>query len=305
MMPPRPAQNLAPGLTLLLAAAAAAAAGCSLHPKAGGYYEDDGPPATTFDVARLPDAVPRAEPPARTGNQPYVVEGRMYYPLATAAGYRERGVASWYGRKFHGRLTSSGEPYDMYAMTAAHRTLPLPSYVRVTNLENGRSVVVRVNDRGPFKPNRLIDLSYAAAAKLGIVERGTGLVEVEAIEPGATPPSPAIATAAGGAPDRKPRAGIEIISPAEAAPPPSPVARAPVRLYVQAGAFLQAENAEGLRARLAQVLDQPVFVHRATGEDGRPWLRVRIGPLASVEEADRLSAQLTAHGVPNALIVVE
>jgi rare lipoprotein A len=149
--------------------------------------------------------------------------------------------------------------------------------------------VVRVNDRGPFKPNRLIDLSYAAAAKLGIVERGTGLVEVEAVEPGATPPSPAIATAAGGAPDRKPRAGIEIISPAEAAPPPSPVARAPVRLYVQAGAFLQAENA----------------VHRATGEDGRPWLRVRIGPLASVEEADRLSAQLTAHGVPNALIVVE
>jgi rare lipoprotein A len=154
-------------------------AGCAA-PR-GGYYADDGPGANPPDVSRLPDAVPRSDPLSETGNKPYTVNGKSYVPVSSANGYRERGVASWYGRKFHGRRTSSGEPYDMYAMTAAHKTLPLPSYVRVRNLQNGKTVVVRVNDRGPFLHNRLIDLSYAAAARLDIAAHGTGLVEVEAL----------------------------------------------------------------------------------------------------------------------------
>ncbi len=283
-------------LALLLTAATA---GCSLHPKAGGDSgEGDGPSDVPIDVSRLSDAIPRVEPPARDGNRPYVVEGRIYYPLETAAGYRERGIASWYGRKFHGRPTSSGEPYDMHAMTAAHRTLPLPSYVRVTNLENGRAVVVRVNDRGPFKHNRLIDLSYAAAAKLGILERGTGLVEVEAITPGRQRGEGRIAR------DETTKDPVLTTGGREGPFPPA-AARLPPRLYVQAGAFAQPENAERLRARLAEALGMPVFVQRGADDDGRRWLRVRIGPVASVEEADRLSARLAVYGVPDALIVVE
>src|SRR3990170_3920862 len=161
-------------------------AGCQTA-RRGGYYQDDGPGAQPppVEAARIADAVPKPEPRSRGGNRPYTVMGRQYVPLADARGYRERGVASWYGRKFHGRQTSNGETYDMHAMTAAHKTLPLPSYVRVRNLENGRSAIVRVNDRGPFLNNRIIDLSYAAASKLGIAGTGTGLVEVEAVEPGA------------------------------------------------------------------------------------------------------------------------
>lgn len=282
-------------LTLLAATWLLAVTGCSLHPKRGGYYQDDGPSAEPpANLADIPDAVPRAEPLSRSGNRPYTVNGRTYYPLATADGYRERGIASWYGKKFHGRLTSSGEVYDMHAMTAAHRTLPLPSYARVTNLENGRSVVVRINDRGPFLHNRLIDLSYAAAAKLGILGPGTGLVEVEGIGSGSPPPAPTTIAARGG--------GLEVIPTAQAstAAPPSPP-----RLYVQAGAFVQHENAARMRARLEQAAFHPVFIHSAEEADGRRWLRVRIGPVASVEEADRLTERLAAHGVPDALIVVE
>jgi len=135
-------------------------------------------------IARIPDAVPRFEPLARLGNpDSYVVFGRRYYIKKSARGYVERGLASWYGQPFHGRQTSSGETYDMYAMSAAHKTLPLPTYVRVTNLENGRSVVVRINDRGPFQDDRVIDLSYTAAVKLGMKNQGTARVEVRAIEP--------------------------------------------------------------------------------------------------------------------------
>ena len=186
-------------------------AGCQTA-RRGGFYQDDGPGAgpPPVEVARIADAVPKPEPRSRGGNPPYTVMGRQYVPLADARGYRERGVASWYGRKFHGRQTSNGETYDMHAMTAAHKTLPLPSYVRVRNLENGRSAIVRVNDRGPFLNNRIIDLSYAAASKLGIAGTGTGLVEVEAVEPGAAPApaEPVPATA---------RPVIEVLPPAEAA----------------------------------------------------------------------------------------
>jgi rare lipoprotein A len=150
----------------------------------GGYYGDDGPPdAPPVDLASVPDAQPRLEPLSTRANRPYVVFGQSYVPMARLAPYRERGVASWYGRKFHGQPTSIGESYDMYSMTAAHPTLPIPSYARVTHLRNGRSVVVRVNDRGPFLNGRLIDLSYAAAVRLGYANAGSAEVEVELIQP--------------------------------------------------------------------------------------------------------------------------
>jgi rare lipoprotein A len=150
----------------------------------GGYYLDDGPLADApANLDEIPDAVPRLEALNRATARPYVVMGRHYAPMTELKAYRERGVATWYGRRYHGKPTSSGEPYDMYAMTAAHTTLPIPSYARVTNLANGRSVIVRVNDRGPFIGERLIDLSYVAAHKLDIVRDGSGLVEVEVVLP--------------------------------------------------------------------------------------------------------------------------
>ena len=156
-------------------------------PGKGAYYKDDGPGANPpANLAAIPDAVPRAEPLHRFANRPYQVFGKDYVPLARVAPFREAGVGSWYGRRYHGSATSSGEKYDMYAMSAAHPTLPIPSYVRVTNVANGRSVVVRVNDRGPFHSDRIIDLSYTAAWKLGYVEAGSARVEVEAIVPGST-----------------------------------------------------------------------------------------------------------------------
>ena len=150
----------------------------------GETVERDGPPDEYVEVDYIPDAVPQVEQRSKYGNPPsYVVNGKRYYTLPSSDGYVKRGIASWYGKKFHGRRTSSWEIYDMYAMTAAHRSLPLPTYVRVRNLDNDREVTVKVNDRGPFHPDRLIDLSYVAAKKLGIIEKGTGLVEVRAIDP--------------------------------------------------------------------------------------------------------------------------
>jgi len=151
----------------------------------GGYYKGDGPggpPPVNLD--KIADARPRAEPLNRGANEPYTALGRKYVPYRSVAPYRARGIATWYGRKFHGKSTASGERYDMYAMTAAHTILPIPSYARVTNLANGRSVVVRINDRGPFHADRIIDLSYAAAYKLGYVNAGSARVEVEAVPPG-------------------------------------------------------------------------------------------------------------------------
>jgi len=150
----------------------------------GGFYGGDRPPSTVpANIASIPDAKPVVLPLSKTGNKPYTALGNRYHPLKSAKNYRARGTASWYGKKFHGRRTSSGEPYDMFAMTAAHTILPLPSFARVTNLDNNRSVVVKINDRGPFLHNRIIDLSYAAATKLGITAAGTGRVEVVALDP--------------------------------------------------------------------------------------------------------------------------
>ena len=169
------------GVLFVLSALGLSLTGCGTAPT---QPDGDAGPAGDTDVTGVPDAVPRVEPKSRRGNpDSYVVFGKRYYVMDAANNHVERGIASWYGKKFHGRQTSNGEIYDMYAMTAAHKSLPLPTYVKVTNLENQRAVVVRVNDRGPFHSNRVIDLSYTAAAKLDIVRKGTGLVEVRAIDP--------------------------------------------------------------------------------------------------------------------------
>jgi len=261
------------------------AAGCA-STRPGGYFEDDGPhDRIPVDVSKIPDAVPRAEPLSERGNKPYAVYGVRYQPMRSSQGYRERGIASWYGKKFHGRRTSNGEAYDMYTMTAAHKTLPLPSYARVRNLNNGRSVIVRVNDRGPFLHNRLIDLSYAAAARLGIIGTGTGLVEVE----GLSVDSPVTTTA------RAP-AALNLIPAAEAETAP--------RLYLQAGAFANRENAESLRNRLVQANLTPVHVQPAQ-VDGKALFRVRLGPLESVDASDQLTRRVQAEGLPVPIVVVE
>jgi peptidoglycan lytic transglycosylase len=156
--------------------------GCGSSSSSGGYGYGDGPPPKDIDVRNLPDAVPKVEPIRKAGNKsPYTVLGKTYQVLPSSIGFRERGIASWYGNKFHGRKTSNGEIYNMYAMTAAHKNLPIPCYVKVTNLDNGRTVIVRVNDRGPFHGGRIIDLSYAAAKKLDYSSKGTANVEVVAI----------------------------------------------------------------------------------------------------------------------------
>ncbi|MDY0065258.1 MAG: septal ring lytic transglycosylase RlpA family protein [Steroidobacteraceae bacterium] len=231
-------------------------------------------PAPPPDVSAIPNAVPQAEPRSARGNPPfYEVGGKRYFVLASAAGYRERGVASWYGPGFHQGSTSSGEPYDMYAMTAAHKTLPLPSYVRVTNLSNGRSVVVRVNDRGPFKDGRIIDLSYTAAVKLDMLRAGTAFVEVEALTTSAP-----TATAASNA--------------------------APASLYVQAGAFGAQANAVRLLEQLrAHGLGDSFVQQVETGD--KPLYRVRIGPIPDVREFDRLLERLKALGVPDARLAAD
>jgi len=227
------------------------------------------------DLAAVPDAVPRAEPRSAHGNPPfYAAAGRRYYVLAAADGYVERGVASWYGPSFHGGNTSSGEPYDMYGMSAAHKTLPLPTYVRVTNLKNGRSVVVRINDRGPFVANRLIDLSYSAAARLDMIREGTTLVEVRALTPGL--------------PDDLTRSAQ--------LPPPA--------LYLQAGAFADPHNAQRLATRLQAAGLASAFV--ALPAAGRmPLYRVRLGPVASVAQFDELTARLAALGIADARLALD
>ncbi|GIX32627.1 MAG: hypothetical protein KatS3mg125_0583 [Lysobacterales bacterium] len=233
----------------------------------------DGPPVgVEIDLEKIPEPVPRAEPRSRYGNHsPYTVHGRTYHVLESAKGYVERGLASWYGTKFHGRPTSSFEPYDMFQYTAAHRTLPLPTYARVTNLENGASVVVRINDRGPFKPDRIIDLSYVAALRLGIVARGTAMVEVRALDPEEAEPGPVGSSRSlqGSA------------------------------LFVQVGAFLERENARRARNRLQEAGLSGVRLTRVRA-NGRTFWRVRLGPFREAAEAARVLAEVRRLGFPAA-----
>ena len=257
---------------LYVALAACALASCSLGP------EQDSAPARPKDVSSVPDAVPRAEPKSRYGNpDSYVVFGKRYYTLDSAAGFVERGIASWYGQKFHGRKTSSGEVYDMYAMTAAHKSLPLPTYVRVTNLDNNKTTVVRVNDRGPFHDGRVIDLSYAAATKLGIVAAGTAPVEVRAVDAlGNVADAPATSTPSGEAP----------------------------KVFLQLGAFSLRTNAVSFQQRVAALANQPTRINEVV-RNGVRFYQVQLGPLKSVEQADRVVGELADVNIQNPLIVIE
>jgi len=258
--------------------------------KGGGYYQDDGPLASIpVDLAAVPDAVPRDEPPHRFANRPYNVFGRDYLPLAPGTPYRQEGIASWYGRKFHGQNTSSGEPYDMFGMTAAHPTLPIPSYARVTRVgsgpETGKSVVVRVNDRGPFLHERVIDLSYAAAWKLGLINNGSGRVVVESVLPGEVAPLPAPLQVA--AADTAPNVMRDIEERGGH--------------YLQLGAFGSRDNAESLRQKLARTLGD--LGERLLIRSAGNLHRLQLGPWADASEARRIAEQLRlAFELPSVLV---
>jgi rare lipoprotein A len=323
-------------LLLLVACAHAPPRPSPAHPPAAA-------PSTTVlpryapDASQVPDAVPREEPRSAFGNPPfYYVAGHRYVVLPSSSGYTERGVASWYGTEFHGLRTSTGEPYDMFAMTAAHKTLPLPCYARVTNLSNGRSVVVRINDRGPFVANRIIDLSYSAASRLEMIRNGTAFVQVDVLSPAAptltasmpvstpaaqaasagvssvpamspgaagqplpVPPAPTTpAAAANGASNTAtvaPAAALPVAATPTATPsPPAPAGS----FYIQVGAYSRAENANGAVRRLRAAGLENVFT--LAPDAHQPLERVRIGPIANVQQFDATVARLGALGFPNA-----
>jgi rare lipoprotein A len=245
-------------------------------PAKGGYLEGDGPDADIpANLDAIPDAMPRNEPLHRYANYPYVALGKAYTPLTKAGDFTQRGIASWYGKKFHGQRTSSGEAYDMYAMTAAHPTLPIPSYARVTNLANTKSVIVRINDRGPFLHDRVIDLSYVAAHKLGIINNGSAEVEVQSLAPDA------------------------VILPVAASAPPA-VASAPVtassvassdsKIYLQLGAFKTSEAATAYLEKMRNDLSDTDKQFRLSSKD--EYTRVQMGPYETLEEARSSAAAL-------------
>lgn len=250
----------------------------------GGYYLDDGPgdnpPA---DLASILDAVPRDEPLRQANMRPYVALGKSYTPMTALAPYRERGVASWYGRRYHGQKTASGEVYDMYTMTAAHTTLPLPSYARVTNIQNGKSVIVRVNDRGPFHSDRLIDLSYTAAHKLGVLDGGSAWVEVESILPDTESiaritPAPAYANAS--------------VSGTSAAATAGDTGG----IYLQLGAFSAYDNADNFLMHMRAELPSLKDILGIVAKDG--LFKVHAGPYS-----DQLLARQAADKIAQALSI--
>ena len=271
----------------LLAITCLAIAACG-----GNRVKGDGPPSGSSRIPDMPgDAVPRPEPRSKYGNGPvYEVFGKRYTVMPSSDGYRERGVASWYGKKFHGNLTSNRETYDMYEMTAAHKTLPLPTYVRVRNLRNNKSIVVRVNDRGPFVHNRIIDLSYSAAMKLDMIKDGTSLVEVTAIN------------------FEKPQGDRPTRASTPSAPPQSAPAPAPTdvsnNVYVQVGAFGDRANAERRLEALSLGGISDAFIHEERSAD-RVLYRVRIGPVADVVRYDVLVEELEGIGITDPYLITE
>ena len=302
-------------LTLLLISVAVLVAGCSsTSTRKGGYYQDDGPgndiPA---DIARIPDAIPRIEPIASGTSRPYSVLGKRYVPMTDPdRPYKQHGIASWYGKKFHGNSTAIGERYDMYAMTAAHPTMPLPSYARVTSNVNGRTVIVRVNDRGPFHRGRIMDLSYVAAYKLGLIGNGSGEVTVERILPseirlaasqGKTVTASGMTTSAASAmaatdttvPARTPVEATPVVTDLVA---PTPLSTQPGiatksrqataaagTVYLQVGAFSQPGNAQALAQRVNQQLNTEVGDAPASIQQNGSLYRVWLGPYADRETA--------------------
>lgn len=233
-------------------------------------------PSNPVDVSHVQNALPKKEPRSRYGNpKHYTVRGIEYQVLETAEGYKEKGIASWYGLKFHGRKTSSAEPYDIYQMTAAHKTLPLPTYVKVTNLQNRKWVIVKVNDRGPFHANRIIDLSYAAASKLEMRTKGTALVEVEVMHPETDLAEP-----------------TKLIPVKEVADIDT--------VWIQLGAFSSNANALRMKNKLAKEIEQPINISENKG-----LYRVMLGPVTSLNALDRLTEKLTNLGVTGTHLVTE
>ena len=283
--------------------------------RGGAYYKDDGPgeeiPENLDDI---PDAQPRLEPLHRFANRPYIVLGKAYEPQTSLRPHQERGVASWYGKKFHGQKTSIGEPYDMFSMTAAHPTLAIPSYVRVTNVANGKSVVVRVTDRGPFHADRVIDMSYAAAYRLGYVDNGSALVQVEAVLPAGamtmtyaqvmpplaapkTPVRPAardeveLLAARLGGHEKVSAPALESAAPAASSDAGSSASPAGLRgVFLQLGAFASADNAESLRSHLLREMDwlnEGIQINTGGGMH-----RVHLGPYPSRADAERVAEKI-------------
>lgn len=254
------------------------------NPNDGRYAHDkDFGPSEEVDLSHVPDAVPRYETRTRAGNKnPYTVLGKTYHLIEDESAYRERGYASWYGNKFNGHNTSNGERYDMYAMTGAHKTLPIPSYVRVTNLDNGKSVVVRINDRGPFHQGRIIDLSYAAAQRIGIHKTGTGRVEVEIALPGDAAPIPR-------------RADNNVPAPIEPALPEG--------TFLQIGAFSHQASAQQFAASVGSNLTYPVTIHSAA--QPKQVHRVRVGPFKDAKSLQEARDQLTRIKIFQAHVVYQ
>ena len=275
-------------------------AGCSLArrqpDKPNAIPSGSAVPAVPADLLGIPDAVPRAEPRGKRGNPPfYEVFGKRYYVMAKSEGWVERGTASWYGPGFHAASTSLGERYDMYAMTAAHKTLPIPCYAEVTNTRNGRKVVVRINDRGPFVGDRIIDLSYTAAAKLDMLQAGTAPVEVRVLSPGRDAPGSALPPATPVAPPPRSAPPVTVVNaPAADSPGAAP-------MFIQAGVFADHENA---RRRVELLLASGVEL--ASLEEissPRALHRVRVGPFASVEEFDLNMKRLRELGISDARLI--
>ena len=257
------------------------------QPGRGGYLEGDGPGADApANLDATPDAVPRDEPLHRYANRQYVALGKTYTPLAAPGNFKERGIASWYGKKFHGQHTSNGDVYDMYGMTAAHPTLPIPSYARVTNLSNNKSVVVRINDRGPFLHDRIIDLSYTAALKLGIVGNGSSTVEVESIATDAVVTAPLAAAE----PIKSEPLTPEPVAAPAAASTSTPAAAG--YTYLQLGAFKSQQSAESFLARMRAEFNGSGKQVSLYQKDG--FTRVHLGPYASADEAKAMAEKLQA-----------
>jgi rare lipoprotein A len=297
-----------PRLVALLALSSflLAASGCSLTRRDSRTASSSTPqstvpsgsavPSVPPDVLAIPDAVPRVEPRGTRGNPPfYEVFGKRYHVMKTSEGWTERGTASWYGPGFHAASTSLGEPYDMYAMTAAHKTLPIPCYAEVTNLRNGRKVLVRINDRGPFVGDRIIDLSYTAAAKLDFLREGTAPVEVRVITPRGG------AASAGSATPPVPPTGPPPVSVVNA---PAARVSAPDAMFIQAGVFADHENA---RRRVEQLLAAGIELASLdeVPRNERALHRVRVGPFASVEEFDLTMKHIRDLGIADARLLTD
>ena len=244
------------------------------------YHKKDGPPNYYVDASKVPDAVPKSEPLSRIGNKPvYYVFGKKYHVMPSSRNYNEVGVASWYGTMFHEHHTSNGERYNMLAMTAAHKSLPLPTYVEVTNLRNNRKVIVKVNDRGPFEANRIIDLSYVAAKKLGMLGHGTATVRVKAIDPvqyanrGFTNP-------------------LSFLFAHNSAPHHQIIKADNADIYLQVGAFKSRVYAERLQKKLRPMLSSPIYVSEA-----KQLYHVKVGPLKDVAAANQITRRLRVYGL--------